>query len=262
MSVAPIVAPLLGAALLAATDWRGIYAMLAIAGLVLIAVALGFGETLPRSERGVVRPAYAPFFRLPRSTALAVLVSAAFAGQFAFISGSPFVLVNRFHMATNAYALAFAGASAAFVVGTIVTGRLARGRPALPERLLGIGAVAMPIVGALFCAVYFAPVAAGPTAFVASMAAYAFAAGLVMPNLFAIGLERAGSMAGIGAAVLGSAQMAGGAIGSSLIGASRGEPTHAVGAVVVTAGAVAAGAYLVSRPKSTVGSGLSEAFDR
>jgi hypothetical protein len=78
------------------------------------------------------------------------------------------------------------------------------------------------------------------------MGAYAFAAGMVMPNLFAIGMERAGAFAGIAAAVLGASQMAGGAVGSTLVGATGLVPSRAVGAVVLGAGVLVAAAYAAS----------------
>ena len=257
MSVAPIVAPLLGAAILRVSDWRGVYAMLAGAGIVLAGIAYaGLRESAP-ADRPPSRnpfPGYARYVRMPRSVALSFLVAGAFAGQFAFISASPFVLVDQFRLPTIAYAIAFAGASAAFIVGTLATGRFARGRPEMPERLLAIGAYAMPAIGALVLAISALP-NGGPAPFVVAMGAYAFAAGMVMPNVFAIGMERAGAIAGIAAAVLGAAQMAGGAIGSTLAGAIGLEPSRAVGVVVLGAGAVVAIAYASSRraPAGTEG---------
>jgi DHA1 family bicyclomycin/chloramphenicol resistance-like MFS transporter len=248
MSVAPIVAPLLGAAILRVADWRAVYAMLAAAGGLLAALAyIGLGESAPRDALPARNPfpGYARYLVTPRSVALSFVVFGSFAGQFAFISGSPFVLMDQFGLGIGWYATAFAGASAAFVVGTLSTARIGRGRAEMPERLLAIGTFAMPVVGAAVLGAYSFG-RTGPVAFVLAMGAYAFAAGMVMPNLFAIGMERAGAFAGIAAAVLGASQMAGGAVGSTLVGATGLVPSRAVGAVVLGAGVLVAAAYAAS----------------
>jgi hypothetical protein len=75
------------------------------------------------------------------------------------------------------------------------------------------------------------------------MAAYAFTFGVIVPNAFAAAMERVGGMAGVGAGMLGAAQMLGGAIGSTVNGALPFKAHVDVGLSVGVAGLGVAAAY-------------------
>jgi DHA1 family bicyclomycin/chloramphenicol resistance-like MFS transporter len=95
---APIVAPVLGAQLLRFSSWRGVFATLAVVGLVVV-VATGalLPETLPaarRQHRGV-RTTLRTMLDLLRDrtfTGYLLTGSLGFAALFAYIAGSSFTL--------------------------------------------------------------------------------------------------------------------------------------------------------------------------
>jgi len=234
-SIAPVVAPLVGAGLMVLWGWRGIYAGLTAAGAVLTAVVwTALAETRKTtstqpSERSLPAAAFAAYgryLRLPRSVFTAIIVAATFGGQFAFISNSPFVLIDEFGVSRGLYAVAFAVASAGFIVGSVAAARFARAGVRI-ERILTLGTAALAVTAV---AGLLVDLAAHPSAlgFVVFMAAYSAAAGMITPAAYAAGMEFAGAMAGVASAVLGAAQTFGGSIGSTLVGLAGGHASFAV----------------------------------
>jgi DHA1 family bicyclomycin/chloramphenicol resistance-like MFS transporter len=220
--IVPMLAPLLGAALLP-LGWRTIYAALFAGGtLVLAATSVWLPESLPARAAGAdvahVFARYRTFLALPRSLALCALVACSFAGLFAFISGSPFVLVRELGLSNTAYGIAFAISSGSILVGSWTAGLLAHRIGS--EVLLGVAAVAAAIAGcAVFAVNVLVPHPPAAWQFVALLATYAFTFGVIVPNAFAAGMEHAGAMAGVAAGTLGATQMLGGSIGSIINGA-------------------------------------------
>jgi DHA1 family bicyclomycin/chloramphenicol resistance-like MFS transporter len=198
-AVVPMLAPLLGVALLP-LGWRAIYAGLVAGGVLLLSVmAVWLPETLATRTQGAeishVFEAYRRFIALPRSLALCTLVAFSFAGLFAFISGSPFVLVRELGLSNTAYAVAFAISSGSILAGSWSAGAFAHRISA--ERLLSLACRGATISGiAAFALNVLVSHAPSAWQFVAVMATYAFTFGLLVPGAFAAGMEPAGDMAG------------------------------------------------------------------
>ncbi|WP_235024082.1 multidrug effflux MFS transporter [Streptomyces sp. WAC05374] len=122
--VAPVIAPLFGAQLLHVTDWRGIFAALAILGLVVVAaITLGLPETLPaamRRTRGVGLAQMRSLLTDRVFTGCLIAAAGAFGAFFAYLAASPFVLQDLYGASPQTYALLF-GLNAA---GMVATGQL------------------------------------------------------------------------------------------------------------------------------------------
>ncbi len=242
-SLAPIVAPLLGAAILLALSWRWLYGVLPVIGIALLAlVALRLPETSPRTARDVLA-AYARVIRLPRTMPLAGVTFGSFGAYFTLIASSPFVLVAQLHLASGAFAGCFALVASSLLVGATVTGRLAHRIGS--ERLFACGIAGMTLAGAAVYAVdAWAPSAVG---FTATMMLFAFCFGIVVPSAFAAALHDAGASAGLAAGILGASQMVGGAVESAVAPAIHGVPSFGAGLVVGISTLGTALAYLRSR---------------
>ncbi len=247
----PMLAPLLGAAILP-LGWRAIYVTLVIAGALLLAVtSLLLPETLKSQERaagngflGIARSSVR-FLAMPRAVSLCALLACSFAGLFAFISASPFVLVRELGLSSAAFGVAFALSAASIFGGAWFAGAFADRFGS--ERLLRLGSGAAAIAGCGAFAFNIAlPHAPPAPLFVAVMALYAVAFGVLVPNAFAAGMEHAGAMAGVAAGVLGAAQMLGGAIGSTINGALPFAPHVNVGLSVASAGVATVLCYALS----------------
>jgi DHA1 family bicyclomycin/chloramphenicol resistance-like MFS transporter len=132
-NIAPIVAPTLGAGLLGLTGWRGIYGVTALAGVLLTGVVwLGLGEThkpRPIAVNSLVSHLANGYRRvLTHGVAVRHIVvnGLGFGWMFAYVSGSPLVLIGVLHVSPPTYAALFACTGAGIVAGALVNGRLAR----------------------------------------------------------------------------------------------------------------------------------------
>jgi DHA1 family bicyclomycin/chloramphenicol resistance-like MFS transporter len=243
-SIAPVIAPLIGALLLVTLGWRSLYGVLAAIGVALVAmVAFALPETSPRVA-SAIGSAYARVVRLPRTLGLASLLAASFFGYFALITGSPFALIAQLHVDSTQFAFAFAINASAFVVGSVISGRLARAVD--PEWILATG-VAFTVIAAVsaYGIDTYAPSIGG---FVATWTLFALGIAFVFPASFAAVLSTARSDAGLAAGLLGAAQMLAGAFGSALIGLLPGTPTRQLGVLALIGGLVSAVAYAASKP--------------
>ena len=212
LNTAPIVAPSLGALVLSHGGWRSVYGLLGVTGVVLlVAVLLGFGETLesteePRSE--LLRDLSAGLRSLAskRDTLGYGAIYALGAGSmFAYVAGSPVVLIGTFGITSVAYAWLFAGTAAGIVLGASLSGRLAQRFGA--DRILTVGlvlqVVAPMVAGALLLAGSLSVFRLFPC-----MVAATFGYGLIAPASSHAALEPVPEMAGTAAAIMNTAQMA------------------------------------------------------
>jgi len=243
-SIAPVIAPLLGAAIIATMSWRNLYGILAVIGLGLFVMVLALlPETSPRVARDVA-VAYRRVLRLPRTPGLSLLVGFAFFGLFTLITGSPFALIEQLHVTSTQFAFAFAINATSFIVAAALSGRLARAVD--PEVLLAGSAGLVFTASVLTWAVgTFAP---SVIAFVAVWSLYAFGVAFALPGSFAAVLSAARDDAGLAAGLLGAAQMLCGAVGGTLSGALGGRPTTTLGLLALIGGIGAAAGYMLSKP--------------
>lgn len=111
--IAPLLAPLLGGALLTVFDWQAIFMLLAVVGCISgLLVFLILPETLktPPGQSGSILKAFHNYCLLVRDReAMGIIATLAFsfAGMFAFISGSPFVYISYFQVPAEYYGLLF-----------------------------------------------------------------------------------------------------------------------------------------------------------
>nr|MDT0656449.1 multidrug effflux MFS transporter [Micromonospora sp. DSM 115978] len=217
--VAPIAAPAFGSLVLRFADWRGIFVALTGIGVLLTAaVAWRLPETLPghRRNRGGVA-ATATTMRAvladPAFLGYALTQGLAFAGLFAYISGSSFVFQDVFGVPDGTFSLLF-GLNA---VGLIALGQLnARLLDRFPPRTLLTATLG---AGLLAAAGLVAAALAGSLAlFTIALFGYVATIGMVLPNGTALALEAHAGRAGTAAALLGTFQSMIGALAAPLVG--------------------------------------------
>ncbi|MEU4574237.1 multidrug effflux MFS transporter [Nonomuraea sp. ATR24] len=219
--LAPILAPVAGAQLLAFTSWRGVFVALSLAGLVLLlAVLPGVRETLPAEQRegGGLKHTLATFWALLRDRAFmgcALTAGLAFAAMFAYISGSPFVLQEVYAATPQQYSLIFGLNALGLTVMAQVGGRLSgRVRPA---RLVFAGLFVSLAGGGLLLAA--AVTGLGLAGIVAGLFVIMCGQGLVLPGTGALALAgQPPQVAGSASALLGVLQFALGAVAAPLVG--------------------------------------------
>ena len=113
MTVAPLMAPLAGGQILKYFGWESLFICLGVAGSLSLLLALArIKETLPTEHRLEIPPAQlvANYLTVARNReALGCMLCHAFffGGMFAFITGSPFVYIELFHVPAEQYGLLF-----------------------------------------------------------------------------------------------------------------------------------------------------------
>ncbi|MEU1388881.1 MULTISPECIES: multidrug effflux MFS transporter [unclassified Nonomuraea] len=219
--LAPILAPIAGAQLLAFTSWRGVFVALSVAGLVLLlAVLPGVRETLPadRRESGGLGHTVRTFWQLLRDRSFmgcALTAGLAFAAMFGYISGSPFVLQQVYGATPQQYSLIFGlnalGLTAMAQLGGRLSGRVE------PARLVVVGLVTGLVGAALLLTA--ALTGLGLAGIVAGLFVIMLGQGLVLPGTGALALAgQPAQIAGSASALLGVLQFALGALAAPLVG--------------------------------------------
>jgi len=251
LGAAPVLAPTIGGEMLRVTSWRGIFAFLAVYGVLMIVVgARALPETLPverRQSSGVrgTLSGYRDLFRDRAYVGLVLVAGLTMAGLFSYVSGSAFVYQGEFGLDEQQFGLLF-GAGAFWLIGATQLNPVLLRRWS-PQQLLVAGTVAGAAAGAVLV-VLSATGTGGLPAVAGSLWAVLFACGLALPNAPALALSRHGDAAGTAAALLGAIQFGVGAIVSPVVGL-LGNDAVAIGSVVVTALVLAIGVLvLVVRP--------------
>ncbi|MGA5206988.1 multidrug effflux MFS transporter [Streptomyces variegatus] len=248
--VAPIVAPLIGGQVLRVTDWRGVFAVLTVIGVLIGALVWArLPETLAPADRhsGGVGEALRSMRTLlaDRSfTGYMLTGGFAFAALFAYISASPFVIQEIYGASPQTFSLLFGLNSVGLVIVGQINGKILVGRVDL-DRVLGTGlAIVVTAATALllmslgvFGEVGLVPVAAALFVLMSAM-------GITLPNTQALALMRTKHAAGSASALLGTSSFLIGAIASPLVGVA-GEDTALPMAVVQLAAALVAVACFV-----------------
>lgn len=251
MGAAPILAPTLGSAVLGWTTWRGVFVVLALFGVALLAVAaFGLRETLPPAQRrhgGTVATlrTYGSLLRDRTFVGLVLVAGLAMAALFAYVSGSSFVLQGQYGLDEQEFGLAFGAGAFGLIAATQVNVRLLRWYT--PQRILVTSLVAGTVAALGLLAVAVTGFGGLP-ALLAGLWLVLAAGGLAMPNAPALALSRHGEAAGTASALLGAVQFGVGALAAPLVGMLG---TGAVAMSVVVAGGMVAATivlFTVVRP--------------
>ncbi|HWI00997.1 MAG TPA: Bcr/CflA family efflux MFS transporter, partial [Propionibacteriaceae bacterium] len=250
LGVAPIVAPSLGSALLQWTSWRGIFVVLALAAVALLAVAwFGLPETLPydRRRRGSIRGSLRAYGALFSDRLFLIMVAVAglmFATLFTYIAGAPFLLQEIYGLSPQQFGLAFSSTA----VGMILMTQL---NPILVRRFSPVRVLTAGVVLAFLSALtLLATAVTGFGGLLGVMIPLWFVmscAGLSFPNAPAIALSRHGEEAGTAAALLGATQFVIGGAVAPVVGALANGTAVPMAAIVVGTTGTAATLMLATR---------------
>ncbi len=221
MGLAPILAPLLGSAILAVADWRVIFYVLAGLSLLLVAaVHVYMEETVDTTKAqplhlSRVLRSYGELLRSPQFVGYSLCAGFVQAGMFAYIAGSPFILISLYDIPPQWFSVVFGLNAFGLIVMSQVNGRLMRKHT--PESVLRI-ATRMPLLfSATVAVVAFAGYLSLPLLLVGFFG-YLASLGCIMPNASALALSRQGHQAGTASALMGTLQFSLGTLAGIAIG--------------------------------------------
>ncbi|MDI4655330.1 multidrug effflux MFS transporter [Xanthobacter autotrophicus] len=218
--VAPVVAPLLGAAIIAVAPWRTIFAVLALIAIAcMILVVAALPETRMPELRAVSRPlhaihAYLQLIVSRRFIPYVATTALAMAGFFAYLASSSFIFISIYGLTPAAYSTLFAVNAIGLVIGAQVAPRLlGRFRP---ESIVRAALAVYAAVAVLLVALELnggVPLAPFAVLLFIAIASSAF----VMPLTSVMALESFGAVSGTAAALMGAVQFGAGTLASLVV---------------------------------------------
>ncbi|MFB9650309.1 MFS transporter [Curtobacterium pusillum] len=247
---APVVAPVLGAAVAALWGWRADFLTLAgVGALVIVGVLVLVPETRtadavdgPRAVSsgslvGAVRESLGAAFRSRELRGVAAMLAAQSFGFYAYVATASYVVERELGYGRDVFTLVFATNAAAMVGANLLFRRLARRNH--PGTLAGAGLVVSLLAGGALAAI---AVSRGPDPLLwAASALFAAGVGLVLPGSHTWG-QLTDAPSGSASALTGSAQFLGGVLGSPVTGL-LGATALSLGFVLVASSAVALGVH-------------------
>ncbi|WP_018908455.1 multidrug effflux MFS transporter [Salinispora arenicola] len=251
--LAPIAAPTAGSLVLRFGSWRALFVLLAVVGALLTAiVAARLPETLPAHRRsngglsGTVR-SLRTLFTDRVYLGYTLTQGLAFAGLFAYISGSSFVFQDVFDLSASAFGLLFGLNALAFVVVGQANARLL---DRFPPRTLLVGTLGVSAVAAV--GVLAGAVVTSQLIVMGTLLVFIGSLGMVMPNGTALALDRHAHHAGTAAALMGALQSVIGALAAPLVGlGGEGSAVPMAGVLAASAVLSLAAALTLARPERT-----------
>jgi len=220
-SLNPMLAPVVGGYVHEAFGWRAIFFVLAVFGACFVALmAAGVRETNVRRDPTALQPGQMGRnlgeLLGDRSYLAYVLVNALmFGGQFAFISGSPFVLIGVLGVSPGVFGLCFGAVSLGIMTGTFLSGRF--GATLGLDRTILCGTVLGGTAGLILATLAWSGILT-VAAVIGPMYVFAIGLGLTLPNGMAGAIGPFPRMAGLAAAVAGFLQMTVSALYSVAVG--------------------------------------------
>ena len=254
MGVAPIVAPVIGGFTQTSFGWRSGFILIFVAGLAAIVVVW---RLLPETARRHKPPGH-PLVVLARSYVVVGksgsflahlgIATASYAGLFAYISGSSFVLQGLYGLSPLAFGLFYGVTSLGFIAGTLIGAKLVTRRGF--DRTIGLGAGALATGGLLLVA-GVSLAASSVVALAAPMMVFLAGLGLVLPLSIASALQPFPERAGAASSLLGSVQQTVGAIVGALVGHSLGASAWPMIIGIAAAGCLSLLLWLATRTVRT-----------
>jgi DHA1 family bicyclomycin/chloramphenicol resistance-like MFS transporter len=214
-SISPILAPLTGSFVIQLGGWRAVFWVVLVAavlGCCILATLLK--ETRPPADRvnSTIRGAVAAYKLLLTDRhflGLSLIGAFGISSFFVYLSNSPFVLIEHYHLSPRLYSICFSANAASFFAVAQFTGWLAE-RVGL-RRLVRGAVITYSVVMLALLAIFAAGVDRLDV-----LAAFLFVGygclGLVIPTTAVLALEEHGEIAGTASALMGTLQFVTGAV--------------------------------------------------
>ncbi|USG61364.1 multidrug effflux MFS transporter [Sneathiella marina] len=210
MGFAPAIAPVLGGYLAAFYGWQSVFVFMGCAALlVALAVIFLVDESHLAKDKNALRPEhiyrnYRSLARDPEFMGFAVSGGLCFGGLFAFISGSPLVLIEVFGVAADHFGYYFGMGVLGFMAGTLVGPALTARHGLIHSLKIGTR------ISAVGSCLMLAAVLFGfnhVSAVMGPMVVYSVGLGLVLPQSQAGAMAPFPEKAGLAAALMGFLMM-------------------------------------------------------
>ncbi|WP_390895190.1 multidrug effflux MFS transporter [Microbacterium festucae] len=254
--VAPVLAPLVGSALLVVMPWRGIFIVLAAYGAVMLVSAIVFiPETLPRErrqEKGTTTVLQRYKNVLSDRVFIGVLIigGMTFSGLFSYLSSSSFLFQESYGFSAQEYGVLFAVNSLGVVLGVQTASRLAARFG--PQWVIAFSTAALVVAAVAIVVADQAGLGLWGT--IVPLFFFITACGFTFPCVQVLALDRHGKAAGTAASLIGACNFGVAGIINPVVGwVSQGSGITATTMAAVMAGCAVIAVlslWLVVRPRT------------
>ena len=209
-SVSPILAPLVGSALIVPFGWRAVFVAVTLAALLsLLLIALVLRETCPPQARvkadvASVMAGFVQLFGDGRFMGLTFTGGLGMASFFIFIASSSFIYIDHFGLSPTQYGLTFSVNAIGFIGASQFAAQL--GERFGMGRTITVAALCYAISATILFAVTALGVDSLPVLMGLLFVTFAWL-GLVVPTTMVLALDDHGPIAGIASALGGTLQM-------------------------------------------------------
>lgn len=207
VSLAPMLAPVLGGLMLAFSHWSAIFYAQSLLGVIALCGVWRLKEPAPATTRtlGQVMGSYLRLMCNLRFMTLCTLIALGMTPLFCFIGGSSFIFVTYFGLTEQEYSYFFAFNSAALMLGFWICGRLLKRIPGFRIILFGYAGILVSSTVLLFCSDL------GPWGMALPMAGLTLSLGMSRPPSSNFLLEQVKNDAGSAASLIMFTYFVGGA---------------------------------------------------
>ena len=234
--IGPIVAPIVGGAILTFLGWRAIFWALGVFGIALgVTVLIAMEETrtaavAERARTETPMRAYLEVLRNRRIVGYGLTSGLNFAGMFAWIGAAPYLLIGVYGVPALWFGWIFGINAAGFMAASQINRCLLKRYPA--DRIMAVGAVGAAIAAAilLFDALTGT---GGPFGVLAPLLLVVSSLGFVSTNAMAGGLAVDPTRAGTVSALLGTSQFAFAGIITAGVGYISHQPAVAMACAIM-----------------------------
>ncbi|MFC0397952.1 Bcr/CflA family multidrug efflux MFS transporter [Paraburkholderia rhizosphaerae] len=238
-SVGPLLAPLIGGQLLLLGGWRVVFIVLTLFGaLCAVTAFLRVPETWPREKRAnsALLKSFAAYMTLlkdPVAWGHLLCGGMAFASMFAYITATPFVYIEYFHVSAQHYGFLFGLNIVGIMAGNFVNARLVSQYG--PVRMI-VAAATISCVASLFVALVCLTGWGGLWSIVFGLFFVVSMVGLLSANCVTDLMHRYPRNAGAAAALFGAVQFGLGALASLAVGLWRDGSPQGMGVTIAVCG--------------------------
>jgi len=224
-SIAPMLAPVIGGQVMWFAGWRTIFWVLASAGVIAFVVAwFQLPETLkPEYRQPLVFTQILKRFGELLATrtfmGYALTSSFMFAALFSYISGSPFVFIERYGIPPRLYGVVFGGMVIFMTIGSLFNARFVRLLGA--GRILRVAVIVPAVSGAAAMVMGWIEARYGTIGlwpFLVCLVFQIATLSLIAPNSTAMAMQRYPHMAGTASSLMGVMTFGAGAIFGAIVG--------------------------------------------
>jgi DHA1 family bicyclomycin/chloramphenicol resistance-like MFS transporter len=263
IGASPMIAPTAGAYIVTAFSWRAVFLILGIISVIVTLLTIFFlPESYPADRHFSLKPGpiisnFWAVLQVRQFLVFALVEAFAFAGLFAYVTGSSPLFIGVFGVDKRTYGWIFAFLSIAFIVLSQYNSRLLKKYTS--RQIIRVALTGQVIVALAFIAGTAAGwLGLGGTIFF--LFVFLFFMGFVYPNAAALALAPFDKNAGTASSLLGTFQMGLGAaasIGVSALGGASATPMVAIiaGTTVLAMGILIAGGARAGEPPAIPAAG-------